>query len=421
MQARPRLNHIALIVAIAAIVGLGVMIILSPHRLVYDENGNLSNVREVLQVGWHAALTSPASLSAAGPLFTAVQLGCEPLTKLQAPAIRFPNFCLFVGLFFLLGGMTRSLRLANPMFVALSVIAVPFVWASVGMALTELPALFCFTAGTWLCVELAKNENALSLGRRLTFALGAGVLLGLACLGRQTYLVTLAGLFALFRRETITWVSALMVGIVLVLVAGWLFWIWGGLSPPSLKHINAGVRWSHAVLSFAYLGLATLFIEPRWFVEGRPISLTKSSILIYGSCGIAVAIGLAFPFTPIVPAHTLIRRLIPAVLSSWCPRLVSAFVAGFAWLWLIRFWREFWLVRKERQWVFLYVVLFLLGLTPMAISHQFSSRYVLMSISLLVLILGKMRAVIGWAYIARLIIGASLGAAILKTYFSQSG
>ena len=400
-----------------AIAILCLFIVFSPRHMVYDELAHISNVSEVHRIGWIATLTSASNISAAGPLFTAIHLICEPWTKLSAPAIRLPNFILFIGLVLVLARTAQLLQLRDPALAALSIIAVPFLWPAAGMALTEIPALFCYAASVLVCVGVEQAGNRVSVAR-ICLALMGGILLGLACLGRQTYLATLLALPFLCRRELKTWLSPALIAFSALSVCGWLFWVWGGLIPPSLKANDAGLHYSHGVLSFSYLALATLFLAPKWLLFEKGLS-RKELVLIY-AVGLGAAIlTLAYPIAVIAPARSLMERILTPSLFAWYPRVISALLAGLAAIWLMKFARELWLYRDQRVWLFIHLSLLVLALTPIKISHQFSSRYVVTDIALLVLLVWKRHDPISWVYGARVAFGTFIGAMILRTYFVQ--
>ena len=409
------LRAMGLIMGFVGIAVLGLVVLLSPRHLVYDELAHISNVFEVHRIGWIATLTSASNISAAGPLFTAIHFICEPWTKLSAPAIRLPNFILFVGVLLVFAKTVQLLQIRDPALAALSIIAVPFLWPAAGMALTEIPALFCYAASVWICVNVEQAGDRVSVVR-ICLALMGGILLGLACLGRQTYLATLFALPFLCQRDPKTWLPPALIVFSALSVCGWLFWVWGGFVPPSLKSNDAGLHYSHGVLSFSYLALATLFLAPKWLLFEKGLS-RKELVLIY-AVGLGAAIlALAYPIAEIVPARTLMGRILTPSVFAWYPRVISALLAGLAAIWMMRFARELWLYRDQRVWLFIHLSLLVLALTPIKISHQFSSRYVVTDIALLVLLVWKRHDPISWVYGARVAFGTFIGAMILRTYF----
>ena len=156
----------------------------------YDERWHLHNVELVHQVGWHEALTH--TLSAAGPLYTSLHLVLEPITHLEGPPLRATNVVLLLAVVALTAAAGAALRLREPWLTASTLLAVPFAWPVCGMALTEIPALIFFTAGLLGAVRLWEKRKA-PLPVSIAWAVATGLAFGVACLGRQTYLLARAG------------------------------------------------------------------------------------------------------------------------------------------------------------------------------------------------------------------------------------
>src|SRR5205823_13144281 len=109
---------------------------------------------------------------------------------------------------------------------------------------------------------------------------------------------------------------------------------------------------------------------------------------------------------------------LPPSVAAIYPRVVSAFSFGLATIWLLQFCCQVWGDRSQREWLFIYGTFAAVAFTPVKISHQFSSRYVVTGITLLVLLLAKDQPLKGWGYALRFVVGAIIGAAILETYYS---
>ena len=91
-----------LIVVTGCLLVMSAMIVTSPSQLRYDEQNHIGLTRLVATNGWRDALLSPKNSSAAGPLYPAIHLMLSPITHLQPPAIRWVNFCCFLGVVLLL-------------------------------------------------------------------------------------------------------------------------------------------------------------------------------------------------------------------------------------------------------------------------------------------------------------------------------
>jgi hypothetical protein len=251
----------------------------------------------------------------------------------------------------------------------------------------------------------------------LAQAIIAGGLLGLACLGRQTYLVTLIALPFLFHRGQ-NWFVPVVVALFTLITCGWLFWLWHGFVPPGAAHVSAQLDWSHGILSFSYLAAATLFISPSWLLWNK--TSAKRDLIVLYSIGLGAGfLALAYPFAEITPAHTLMKGNLPPFVFSWYSRMMSAVFVSLAAVWITRFSRDVWTNRSHSIWLFLYLSLLALALMPVKISHQFSSRYVVTDIGLLVLIVSREAQALSLFFLVRLGAGTILGALVLHTYLSQ--
>jgi hypothetical protein len=152
--------------------------------------------------------------------------------------------------------------------------------------------------------------------------------------------------------------------------------------------------------------MGTWFICPKW------IRINKISI--YASLVIASVVLLS----PLHydPATSLARMIIPDWLFGSYQRLSIVGLAVLASIWIYSLFYNAWQVRKDKKWLFCYFLVLLIGLTPIAISYQFSSRYVVTDISGLVLILSPQLSV-NFLGITRFALGILLGIATLLTYY----
>ena len=173
---------------------LSILIATSPKHLIYDEAYHIGLAESIFQQGLVQALVDPRNQSAAGPLFAVFHLAFASITHLAAPGIRWINFLLLL-VVVVLTGLTRT-RITNDSKPigsgAIAVLGVPFLWPATGMALTEIPALVFFS-GFVLCIQrlCSKSQEQAPPAEPALWAVFAGICLGLAILGRQTYLISL--------------------------------------------------------------------------------------------------------------------------------------------------------------------------------------------------------------------------------------
>lgn len=377
---------------------------MSPKKLIHDEPHHIAIAQSIMHVGLIDTLKHPPSISAPGPLYSFVHLGLASLTGLKAPWIRFVNIAFFLGIVVLTVVIAQLLNLPSPVLIGSSLLAIPFIYHTVGIALTEIPALFFFTLFCLFFVKLIQDLPEVPLSAVLTLAILAGFSLGLAIIGRQTYICALAATPIILSRERRSWMAFILVLFAAGIASFWLFVIWGGLTPPGLR--IGGINLKHGILSLAYLGMATCFICPGW------MKLTRWSMAI--SLAVTGAI-LLFHFS-FYPAVSLSQMLIPDWLFGYYRLLTSTAVIMIAAIWIYSLCWNGLKVGNDKKWRFLYFLAFLLALTPIGISFQFSSRYVVADLTVLVLILGA-TITEGYYTIVRFFLGNLLGIAFLTNYY----
>jgi hypothetical protein len=393
---------------VAPVALLAAFIIFSPHRLIYDENFHIGLTELIEADGWDE-LFGKNNRSAAGPLYPTMHLATEPITDLDAPAIRWDNFVCILITIACLAGTFRQVGV--PAIRSWQLLAVPFLWPTVGMALTEVPALCAFSAFVLLAAIALTTDESRS-GVVWSAAIGAGLALGAAILGRQTYLVVLPCfvVVAVWNPKH----AATLVIMVLIAIAStiWLFWGWDGLVPPRLQVINAeaaGLVPVHAFLAMTYFGIAVLFIAP-W--KTLLPSVKVGAILAVVSFAIVL---LLFRDDP-PPARALLNKMLGQNLA-WMVGLGIRTVmisAGLVWFWYTI--RTGWERRNDPLYLLTVLMLLALVAAPAKISHLFSSRYVVGGVGLLLLQMSPPTRLNKWDLL-RLALGSAIGAGTLWSYY----
>jgi hypothetical protein len=380
------------------------MVCLSPNELLFDEPHHMAIAEGIKTEGLIKTLKVPPSGSAPGPLYSFIHLGLAPLTGLKPLGIRLVNIVIFAGVLVLTAIIAKILQLSNPILTASTLLVVPFVYPAVGMALTDIPALFFFTLFILFFIKLIQNLEASPLAHIMLLSILSGVSLGLAIIGRQIYICALVGTLVILGKDRKTWIGLVLVVSFAVISSAWLFLIWGGLTPPGLA--IGGISIIHGMLSFAYLGLATWFICPRW------IKIDKLTIIL----SFAISIIIFLSSWHYDPASSLAQKMIPSWLFSSYARLSGIGLAIVAFIWLYSFLLNAIEERRDKKMLFLYFILIILALTPISISYQFSSKYVVTCITVLVIIISP-KLKVYFVTLPRYILGISLGIATLWTYY----
>jgi hypothetical protein len=166
------------------------------------------------------------------------------------------------------------------------------------------------------------------------------------------------------------------------------------------------------MLSVSYAAAATLFLNPQWM---KPRS--RAAWIICSVLGIAFAAFGRDYANP--PARSLLIRALGDRSGLLIGFVIGCALAIFGVIWAWNTFAAAWQARQNPGQVFLLLTLVALALTPMKITHQFSSRYVVGLLGVLFLVVGAPRE-LGGAWAARMLTGSMVGAAILWTYFADT-
>jgi hypothetical protein len=399
--------RLPLMASVAALALLALMIGTSPSKFVYDEPYHLGLAKSVLASGWRAALTSPHNQSAAGPLYPAIHIAASPLTGFQAPAIRWVNFICLALVIVTLAKTNQREPTRLDWIPAVSILSVPFLWPTAGMALTELPALVAFTFFVFALLQVLRMPDDKASIWSFGWAGVSGLAFGVSILGRQTYLVVLPAVVALFLLAPRKWTLWLVCLAVAVGSCGWLFILWRGLVPSSYS--DSGIRLDYGVLSLSYVAAATLFLSPQW-LKIRNVKVALISVLL----GVGLALLTRDYASP--PAKSLLLKIFGDRWGLLVGFSIGALLTAVAVVWV---WNAFliaWRERRDPVRAFLFLTLFALVAAPMKMSVQFSSRYVVGLLGVLVLVVG-VPPTSGYSLALRIAFGSLVGAASLWTYF----
>jgi hypothetical protein len=382
------------------------MICFSPNRLIYDESHPLVTLSAAEKHGWKQAFKE--TISASGPLEPFVQGTLKPITGLKPVPMRIINLAFCGGLLWLLFRIARTMRLPHAEIYAFAPLCLPPFWPPAGMALTEMPFLFFLFSSCLVVVAYLGSNEACSAGKAARYGCLAGLLLGVACLGRQIGLVAVGGLLVASVARKQDRLFALAAIVALLVAAGWLFLMWGGLVPPSVASIHTGsLRFNLAALGLGYLGVISLIAAPRFLMESSRWALTMTGV-VFVLCSFK-------PLAEFFPAKGIAERFFPSSLWPLYQSLSGAFMTGFAFLVLWRLVQLLWEERTNRVTLFLAVTTVLFALSPIRI-RTFSSRYVVPAGLLLLLLIWKRNSSAPWLAI-RMVAGFFLGAGMLLSYY----
>ncbi|MDP1907460.1 MAG: hypothetical protein Q8K85_04100, partial [Hyphomicrobium sp.] len=201
-----------------------------------------------------------------------------------------------------------------------------------------------------------------------------------------------------------------VIGAVVALIVGPVFIVWGGLIPPKSAWSSGGFSPANAIRSAGYAGLIVLLFAPEIFrVLWQRKSLLAAAVLA------SIPLSLATGGTP-VPMASLVRPLVgdqlAAAIATGFGFLLSLSAVCFLGCFVFYLWQERtnWLTRFAGSTA-------LLGILSNArITHQFSSRYVLVFLPFIVLATAP-AARTNWHQPLRLALGACISLGALASYF----
>lgn len=401
MTAIPASHRLLFALCVALVLFVGVRMAFSQRVLVYDEGPHMEGARSLREVPLDAQWLR-GLYGSPGPLHQVAQFGFAPITDLKPPRVRYVSLFFLAATVALLAATLARLRPEVEPLTALLMLGVPFTYVSAGLAITELPPLPFFVGSILLAKEAG---TARTRRRELLAAAAAGVLMGIAFSGRQPLIVCAGpiGVWLLLQRRI---AAAFVYGAAALPLPLVLIVIWGGLIPPRTANIGEGFSLLHGVLSFAYAGVALLFVNPQLYRH-------RSVWVIGAILGVlTAAVGLAeYPV-----ARTLAERLLPSGLLAVYPRVAFGLLMVFAAAFTGAYGRELWLRRDDRVRLLLGVAMLLMLLVNMKNTAQFSSRYLVPVLPLLLLTAGPASAGRP-ADAVRVLAGAALGLASLETYY----
>jgi len=474
LETAPKAGSYALFAAFFVI--STVIIALSPASFLYDEGYYFKYVSQLESKGLTLAYIKELS-GPTGPLYGVVHKALAPVTSLQIVPMRVATNAMFAlsGLLTLL--TLYSVRSRNALVAPALAYAAPFAGVTFGLALTEVPAMLAASLGILVLVRalVIINDNSESLPHEPRKAAVpfvafwwlalAGILLAAAVWGRQNYLAVLFALPILFvRYRSFELASWLVVTSVFGLLSGLLFYVWGGLVPEAsrfVSDINAqrpevfeaaasdggvffGLNPAFGILSLGYAAALFGFVAPAVF------SLRVS---ILGSAAAASVLAtLLLPQIRFLPSYDALAPRLGPDLIPVASMFFGALLAFFG-LWLLfsialrcceRMKQELphtskadgsflrrgeqdhpcWLLSSAplsaKLYLFSAVAWLAVLATNMKISHQFSSRYVVVALPFMLITAAQHFRWSPWS-VVRLSVGFAASVAFLTKKYGWWG
>lgn len=375
-----KLDIICLVTGFVLLLLLVVTIDKPPHQ---DEVPYLSNIPLLHHYGLSREFLLELKGSA-GPLYTLVHFLFEPLTNLQAPGIRLVNIFFLLAMMVVLAILLKDLGWTHWSHTFFT-LAIPKIYVLTGLALTEMPAMFCYSASLLLLIR--SSNQKLEFSKRVMVSILGGICLSLAILGRQPYLLTLGAVPLLFfsqlsARSVLIMICFFLAALILPVI---VFSIWEGLIPPgdliyypaTPRRLN--VKFDFFILSLFYIAFSFLIITPATFkIKGR-----KELYIVIAMGIFATILNFTFDWINYLPANYIMYKFPEALLP------VFEHIFGSISLWVA----IYFLYKISRplfrntdfQILFILASMILLCVASAKITWGFSSRYAAQAVPLIIL------------------------------------
>lgn len=382
------------------------IILFSTKDLVWDEWYHIPLGRQLFEQGLSVSFLRNMNV-AMGPFYAMILSLCFHFTDgaISIQGLRAINWFFMLGLLYLIS-RTFSFSKNSRIQSAVVGLSIPFVSLMSMFAMSDIPALFFF----FLSLFLLKQAHVNQLNFRLTDALVAlaGLSLGFCILIRQTYLVSFCGILWLALREPqkrrLTAIYTLM-AIPLPLV---LFYSWGGITPPLIAAIETQrghFSSTHFLLATSQTALVYYFFFPKRLINQKFLFVGTSILFLFLTPWISEY--LVSNLSERLP----LRFIFQSLLGGWHTRvatffLVITFAMGF--LFLIDLTKQF---LRTSDVIFQSLLLSGTALVcyPLFVTSNYSSRYPLAGLLLLVLIEDEAQKMSGIWRLARFSLGCGIG------------
>ena len=394
---------------LAAIVLVSI-VLWSPARRLYDEQLYFAELDALEKAPALFEHLRSGYQMAPGPLHALVHWLLQPVTGLDPKYARLANLLMAAGILVLLwrSDSRPAIHSKSPLppWPAL-LLSVPPFWVMSGLALTEVPSMLFLCAA--LYVLLAGEPNEQGWVRFIV----ASLCLGLACVGRQPYLLCVPFVAWLMwsRRKSIAGVLALVVAALLL--PALLFALWGALTPPLQQHTSRGFVLEHGILSLAYCGLFLVLMAPSWLGGVRRKWIALAAIA-------GVAANLAFLHMHHAILGKGIRGLLPETIAERGDLIGGCGLVAMALAVIVAFAFHCYDRRHDACYIGMCVTSLALVCSAALISHNFSAKYPAAALPFLAWIADCHRTYGAREWCAN-VAGAVLGAFSLVSYIATSG
>jgi hypothetical protein len=347
--------------------------ILNCETFVYDEPYYLENVALLFQHGFGKdylnLLKGPA-----GPTHSLVHFIMSPVTQMRFLAVRLVNPLLFLVTTWMLNRTFNQLKVEP---VGWRGVAVPMTAVCVGMALTEMPAVFFLTASIYLLTKPA--IKSLKTG----YMLLAGMMFSLAIMGRQPVLLVLPFLVLMNGLKKENLAGNCLFIIASLAFPAYCFFVWGNIIPNqgAVQGVKGGLVFIHFLFALGYCLLTMLLISPGFLKSPFRIEWWVVVLAVLALFLVAFQTNQQYPIL-----NTLAQRVLPESIHKFYPYFGFALIlaAGLYFAGILAY--RIYEYRNDKVMLGSLLACAAILFSALSISHQFSSRYVFQAYPFLLII-----------------------------------
>ena len=323
------------------------------------------------------------------------------------PLVRFVNPLLLAGTVAAFWGVFKKLRADSPLASALTLTAIPYIWTVTGMA-TELPALDCVHhfAAPYL---LFSGSEVHSAWIGICWPWPPDCFLAWRCWGGLADSCDAdcdPDLGGVYQRKLIPeYIVFVVTSLILPCI---VFAVWKGLVPPKTEYVGEGYSIPNCIGSYMYAGIVMFIVAPRWF--------TMKPWLIGVVLVISILMNLMLGVSEIFPLRSVVEKHLNPSLLQVYGRSAYGLLLGIAVLFVVATLLRLYALRQNGLFVALTIAAFATLGTSIKITHEFSSRYVVTALPLILIIAEFYTATSRWKAL-RAVLGACVGVASLYSYY----
>jgi len=365
------------------------LIFFSPEHFIYDEAHYYSNT-ELLRNSSNSLIFLKEMKGPVGPLPNYIQFVFGSIFNFNIRFLRFINLFLIIFTsiipsiyFFNLNKKKKRRNYINVFIPIVVCFSLPFTWVISCMALTEAGSVF-FTMVSLFLLSKYLNSNY----KKNLYLFFSSFAISLASLGRQTLVVLSPVLFlyVIFFRNRYKLKEATTFLLLSLSLPTILFLIWGGIIPQDyhvVQYAESGtISIKGFILSVGYLGFSFIFICPSKII--RIVFSLKGALIFLLSIITNFFVSIDY-----YPMRSIINVLIRNEILIQSINLLFPIISLFMGLILFsvmfdrifKSYKEIDVIEKI-SWIMIILII----ISNLAITHQFSSRYLAVGLAPIIII-----------------------------------